>query len=258
MDIEPQSTPGLEPAPAPPSIPAEGKKLLAPVWHTVLITLLLLANSLAGSTKTVAASAKGSRLLLYSGTFLFELVVVLLIWFWIRKGGTSMRQLIGGRWNSAEDFLLDVAIGVAFFFVAALAIAGLRIVLGTLDLSHVSKQVDELKRTLGPLIPRTPLEAGSFVALSISAGLFEEIIFRGYLQQQLGALFGNVYAGIIGSAVLFGAGHGYQGGRMMFAIGVYGALFGLLAHFRKSLRPGMMAHAIQDAYSGVALFFLVR
>jgi membrane protease YdiL (CAAX protease family) len=45
---------------------------------------------------------------------------------------------------------------------------------------------------------------------------------------------------------------------MMLVIGVFGMFFGLLAHFRKSLRPGMMAHAIQDSYSGIALFYLVR
>lgn len=257
MEIEPQFTPSLESTPAPPA-PAEDKKLLAPVWHTLLITLLVLGNSLLGTTKTIHQVGKSSRLLLYGGTFIFEAIVVFLIWLGIRRAGVSIRQLIGGRWESVEDFLLDLAIGVGFFFVAALAIAGLRVALGTLDLSHMSKQVDDLKRTLGPLIPRTPLEAVCFVALSVFAGLFEEIIFRGYLQRQLGALFGNIYLGIVGSAILFGAAHGYQGGRMMFAIGVYGALFGLLAHARRSLRPGMIAHAIQDGYSGLALFFLVR
>jgi hypothetical protein len=45
---------------------------------------------------------------------------------------------------------------------------------------------------------------------------------------------------------------------MMVVIGVYGSFFGILAHFRKSLRPGMMAHAFQDALSGLALFFFSR
>ena len=42
---------------------------------------------------------------------------------------------------------------------------------------------------------------------------------------------------------------------MMIVIGIFGAFFGILAHFRKSLRPGMMAHAFQDSLSGIALFF---
>jgi hypothetical protein len=35
-------------------------------------------------------------------------------------------------------------------------------------------------------------------------------------------------------------------------------MFGLLAHFWKGLRPGMMAHAFQDAFSGIAFFILTK
>ncbi len=37
----------------------------------------------------------------------------------------------------------------------------------------------------------------------------------------------------------------------MITITVYGALFGLLAWWRRSLRPGMIAHAWTDIFSGV-------
>ena len=33
----------------------------------------------------------------------------------------------------------------------------------------------------------------------------------------------------------------------MLILGVYGCLFGLLAHRTRSLRPGTIAHALQDA-----------
>jgi membrane protease YdiL (CAAX protease family) len=111
---------------------------------------------------------------------------------------------------------------------------------------------------LGPLAPHTYLEAGLFVLLSVFAGLFEEIIFRGYLQRQFIAVSHNAFIGILVAGAVFGLGHGYQGGRMMIVIAIFGMFFGLLAHFRKSLRPGMMAHALQDSYSGIALFYLVR
>jgi hypothetical protein len=44
---------------------------------------------------------------------------------------------------------------------------------------------------------------------------------------------------------------------MMIVIGIYGIFFGILAHLRKSLRPGMMAHAFQDSIAGIGLFKLV-
>jgi CAAX protease family protein len=169
-----------------------------------------------------------------------------------------MRELIGGRWDSFESFLLDVAIAAIFFVAAQAILVGLRMALGVLDLHNTSQQIAQIKKTLGPLIPKTGIEVTAFIVLSVFAGLFEEIIFRGYLQRQFAAMGKNAWAGIIGSAVIFGLGHGYQGNRMMIVIAVYGALFGILVHMRKSLRPGMMAHAFQDAFSGIALFFFSK
>jgi uncharacterized protein len=37
----------------------------------------------------------------------------------------------------------------------------------------------------------------------------------------------------------------------MLLIAVYGTTFGLLAIWRRSLRPGMLAHFLQDAIGGI-------
>lgn len=42
----------------------------------------------------------------------------------------------------------------------------------------------------------------------------------------------------------------------MVMLGVYGALSGVLATIRKSLRPGMMAHAWHYTLSGLVLWAL--
>ncbi|HET8889933.1 MAG TPA: type II CAAX endopeptidase family protein [Candidatus Angelobacter sp.] len=240
-------------APSAPDKPA----LIAPLWHTLLVTALILGNSFLGSSKVGAVHGQGSRILLYGGTFVTQLVLILLVWFGIHLRGVRMRDLIGGRWETVEAFLLDVGIAFGFWIVALLLLFGLRVALGTIDLHNMQKSADDALRLLGPIAPHTYLEAGLFVLLSVSAGLFEEIIFRGYLQRQFGALGQNAVIGIVVSAAIFGLGHGYQGPRMMVVIGVFGAFFGILAHFRKSLRPGMMAHAFQDSIAGIALFRLV-
>jgi membrane protease YdiL (CAAX protease family) len=254
MSIEPQPTPEFsvtvsEPivAPAAPDKPA----LIAPVWHTLLITALILGNSFVAASKLGAVQSQGSRLLLYGGTFITQLVLFLLVWFGIRLRGVRMRDLIGGKWKTVEAFLLDVGIALGFWFVAILLLAALRIALGLIDLHNLQKSVDDAVRLLGPMAPHTYLEAGFFVLLSVCAGLFEEIIFRGYLQRQFGVLGRHAVVGI------FGLGHGYQGARNMVVIAVFGSFFGILAHFRKSLRPGMMTHAFQDSIAGIGLFRLV-
>ena len=76
-------------------------------------------------------------------------------------------------------------------------------------------------------------------------------VFRGYLQRQFIALTKNVPAGILLSAAAFGAAHAHQGFRMLILIGLYGAVFGILAHWRGSVRPGIIADAWQDSLNGV-------
>jgi membrane protease YdiL (CAAX protease family) len=258
MSIEPQPTPGIPSAIPEPPATSQRAALIAPLWHTLLITGLILGNSFLGSSKISAVHGSVARIALYAGTFVTQLILILLVWFGIRRRGVRLRDLIGGRWKTVEAFLLDVALAVVFLIVADLLLVGVRIALGTLDLHNVAKLKEDTLRMLGPIAPHTYLEAALFVLLSVFAGLFEEIIFRGYLQRQFGALAQNAAIGIIASAVVFGMGHGYQGARMMVVIAVFGAFFGILAHVRKSLRPGMMAHALQDSYSGIALFFLLR
>ena len=89
--------------------------------------------------------------------------------------------------------------------------------------------------------------------MSATAGFCEEVIFRGYLQRQFGAMTGSVAAGIVLSAIAFGASHGYEGGARMVLLAIFGLMFGVLAVWRKSLRPGMIAHAWHDAFSGAVL-----
>ncbi|PYX56542.1 MAG: hypothetical protein DMG73_15220 [Acidobacteria bacterium] len=58
-------------------------------------------------------------------------------------------------------------------------------------------------------------------------------------------------AGLVIQGIVFGIAHGYQGPKYMFIIAVYGCLFGLLAQWRHSLRPAMIAHFLQDGIFGI-------
>ena len=95
------------------------------------------------------------------------------------------------------------------------------------------------------------MEGALWVLLSISAGFSEELAFRGYLQRQFTALTGRTSQALLLQAAVFGIAHGYQGLQACLAIALYGALFTLLALWRKSLRPGMIAHAWTDIASGL-------
>lgn len=265
MNNESQPTASIDPTTGQPlAIPVappapETKTLLAPVWHTVLIVIFMLLNSyftakMAGqASKGSAAASEKVRILQYIFTICLELFLLLLVWIGLRLKRTRIRELIGGRWNSVEDFLIDIGIAAGFWIASAAILAGLAFLLGLAK----GPQVEEAKKLADLLAPRSAAGLVTWILLSTTAGFVEEIIFRGYLQRQIAVISGNVWVGLIGSALIFGGGHGYEGTRRMIIIAVYGALFGLLAHYRKSLRPGMMAHAWHDAFQGVLLHFVV-
>ena len=112
-------------------------------------------------------------------------------------------------------------------------------------------------RALAELAPSGGGEIAAWVVLCLLVGFIEETVFRGYLQRQfIGWARGSVGAGVLLSALIFGGAHAYQGARNMVLLAVFGALFGLLAVYLRSLRAGMFAHSWHDLIAGLALAFL--
>jgi membrane protease YdiL (CAAX protease family) len=107
---------------------------------------------------------------------------------------------------------------------------------------------------LANITPKTLLELLVFLVLAASAGFGEEFVFRGYLTEQFNAWSGSRAIAVLLQGVVFGLAHGFYG-KALLAIVLQGCLLGLLAYWRKSLRPGMMAHWLQDSIGGIVAFF---
>ena len=217
----------------------ETRRIASPL-HTAGVLLVLAAWTVwnAFHADRLRAAVNPPRLPLYATTALFEwLLFAFVAW------GASARLVLGPRWQSVRHVLRDIGVAAVFWVISAILLAVLSNVL----------RVTELGRNTQFMLPRNALEIVPWIALSITAGICEEAIFRGYLQPQLGALTRSAPAGILLSAAAFGAGHAYQGFRAAVLIALYGAMFGLLAHWRRSVRPGMIAHAWQDSLSGLVL-----
>ena len=234
--------------------PEEKKKSAASYLYTIAFVGLLLAFSYLGQDRVGKMQSGGSHIRLYCFQIIWEFILLGLVWIGARLANLKFRDLIGGRWQSFESALLDFVIAIGFWGVSLAVLVGLAHLIGLADPSRV----DEAKRLLRAIGPRSLTELLFWVLLSSSAGFCEEIIFRGYLQRQFSSLVGNVWIGMLVSACIFGLSHGYEGSRRMLLIAVYGALFGALTIWRKSLRPGMIAHAWHDSFEGAAGFFLER
>lgn len=171
-----------------------------------------------------------------------EIALVYLVWRGIRAAHvTTLRELIGGRWQSPRDVLRDIALAFGLWLVLIGIVLLWRQVVG----------VQEMPTTVAAMLPHSPLERAIWILLSVAAGGAEEIVFRGYCQRQFEALTGNQWVALGLQAILFGVSHGYQGIDAMLRIALLGLAFGVMAIWRRSLRPGIIAHAWTDIASGI-------
>jgi len=229
---------------ASPPFPARFHSLVAPWWHTAVVFLVLMGFSLIGALTAGRSFARAPQ---YALVVVIEWALAAFIWYAASRRGVSLRDLVGGRWARPAEVMRDIGIAIGFLFVGALTLNGLGYVIH----AHQS-------HALRYLLPQSHAEMALWVVMSLTAGFCEELIFRGYFQRQFSALTQSVGGGIVLQGIVFGAGHGYQGVKMMFLIAVYGTMFGLLAQWRRSLRPGMITHGVQDTLGGLLARYLLR
>jgi hypothetical protein len=109
-----------------------------------------------------------------------------------------------------------------------------------------------LRRTLagaGALLPRTPGERWGFVLVSVTAGMCEEVLFRGFVMWYCAAWTGLIVAVPL-SALLFGIGHVYQGVRQIPRTALAGLVLAGVVIAGGSVWPAMLLHAVMDLVAG--------
>jgi uncharacterized protein len=114
---------------------------------------------------------------------------------------------------------------------------------------QIGKALENVRR----LIPKTPTERGVWVLVSISAGVCEEFLYRGWLLSLFGAALGSVWLGLLISSILFGFAHAYQGRKAILGTGVGGVIFGIVFIVSGSLIPGQLLHTAMDLNTGLAM-----
>lgn len=110
---------------------------------------------------------------------------------------------------------------------------------------------------LAQMLPHTRGQLASFMALSLTAGVCEEFIFRGYLLWVLQGWLGPWGAAAV-SSVAFGLGHAYQGKRGVLATSLVGALLATLVLVTRSLWPAILVHALLDIGQGWIAWLVLR
>ncbi len=106
-------------------------------------------------------------------------------------------------------------------------------------------------------LPRQRREFATFGALSITAGVCEETMFRGHLFATLDGWMGPVLATLVGVAA-FAIGHAYQGREGVQRVAMVGLFMAIVYRASGSLLAPIVTHALIDLAGGRLVEAVVR
>ena len=214
-------------------------------WITLAFLILLypLSQVLTAEDPSTALAGLNDvvRMVIFLSTMAFLWLLFLLIVGAVSLEKTGLAGL-GFKKIRAIDFMW----AISFMAAAYLILAGLSYLMAEMGMPMPGE--------IALLIPQDTTGRIVWFFVSISAGICEEAIFRGYIMTRL-RLVGNFQNWVIPtivSAVAFGVCHAYQSLPGIILISIYGAMFSWLYIRTGSLWPPVIAHFFQDFG---ALFF---
>jgi membrane protease YdiL (CAAX protease family) len=221
---------------------------VASYFHTLALLVIMFASIGVGfalqrnSTASGSAAAPGHPNLIPSflESLAFDWGIFSYAWIGARQHGGNLLTLGAGRWSSVRDVLRDLTVATPFWVIWEAAAHLAATLLGPSHTGTIQAWIP----------PRGILELGLWIVVSGSAGFCEEVVFRGYLQRQFSALTRSTWVGVLGQAIVFGMIHPFKGWRFVVLVSILGVLYGLLAVWRKDLKPGMLAHGWSDVWEG--------
>jgi len=166
------------------------------------------------------------------------------------------QPLAGLRWQAAQGWGGWVAWGLA---AAAIAYAVYSIFATHLDRPTRIKLREDFARTEGlDLIrPATSAEHVGFQGIALTAGITEEIVFRGFLVATL-AIAMPLWAAALVSMVVFIGAHAYQGLSGMVRILPITVIMTVVVLMSGSLWPAIIIHVVTDAMAGFLIAIVDR
>ena len=228
---------------------------IAPWWHTAAV-LAILGMWAAMSYGRSAAARSEHHAALYVSTIMMEWMLMGAV-----VGGVYRRRqfFLEAEGRGSRSWMADMGIGAALYVGVFLLFA---LVAGATFLVRHKHSFDS--SVVKAMAPQGATEVLLWVGLSLSAGICEELVFRGYLLQQ--AIAWTRRAGcsiqaarviaVVSTSLLFGSLHLYEGTGGALLIVLLGAVYAASALLLRNLRAVIVAHVLQDFIAGMMLMAL--
>jgi len=196
------------------------------------------------SKDTIITEKMQFKMYIQSIAFLWGMTLAIFIMCLI--GNISLENLgfrrVSFRYNIWFTVVTLILNGLALFYFVY------QLIMSLISKKWREKQLTDIDQgTLG-VLPRTKKEKCFYSFMALSAGICEEIIYRGFLVFLLQAVFPNmpIYFIILIPSLLFGISHFYQGLQGVISTGVLGLLFMSLFIATDSLFLAMLLHFFVD------------
>jgi membrane protease YdiL (CAAX protease family) len=186
-----------------------------------------------------------SALQIYAWNILAEWSLVAVCVWVIRRNALTLADFGERLGNPARILIVG---GVLLAMMAALVLAG--------RMQAHQPSAEQLSKAAAPvrkLLPVTGTERTVYIVMALTAGVCEEFLYRGWLLNLMGAVTGSLWAALLGSSIVFGLAHLYQGRNGVIGASVLGIVFGTVFITSGSLFPGQALHALMDLKNGLAL-----
>ncbi len=220
-----------------------------------LITIVLIVGlplyavrSLPGTKARIASGEPGARVRMYWETCRMQWVLTAVLlggWWYAGRTGTQLGfsvQLTGGFW---------ITFAILVGLCAAMAVQFIRTARSETSRRGAESSFGEAAL----LMPRNRRELRPYMVLAVTAGVCEEILYRGFLIWYVAQFTGTTVPGMIAavaiSSIAFGVGHLYQGPVAAGKIVGFAAVAGAIYVVSGSLWLAIALHVFTDVAAGL-------
>ena len=167
----------------------------------------------------------------------------------LRHRGQSARSIGLGRGSLPLDFLIGIGATVVLYGLVALTMSLLWLVWPDLP-----DQMEENAQRLLEMVPN--VQPRGFVVVAATVGLYEELVFRGFLMTRLRRGTGSWTVGVLISTAAFTALHAVdQTTAALVSVSILSVVFSLVTIWRRSIVPAIVAHALFDLSQFLLLYW---
>jgi uncharacterized protein len=203
--------------------------------------------------QAIRAGVPGARGNLYRyeiGALWMTTLFVLMLWIVRARPWSAL------WFGSVVPWRLSIGI-LAAAIVVALLLLQLRRVQKALTRPKAVARLRKQLEFATAIVPETSGERRAFWLVSITAGICEEILFRGFLMWLIAA-WTDLLVAVIISSLLFGCMHIYLGAAQVPKTAIVGLLLAIIVVASGSLWPAIVIHAAVDLNAGETGFRVGR